>query len=424
MSKIINFFFNRKKIIKKIFLTLIVVFIYIIGTRIYIPVLTKDQYFLLIFKEKMSKSFVDMFNMNILGENSRSLCLLSLGIIPYITSSIIMQFAVKFLPFLKELNEQGERGKKKISLITRCLTIIFAIGQGLSLILRTGIINFKENKIVCLKIIFFLIVGVFICIWLADLVTSKGIGNGISLLIVIGISKELFNTFKNLLYVNNKFLSIYLKILICFLFLFLLILTVILCSAYLKIPIKYAYKKNIQDIEQNIPLKINTAGVLPIILANTIISIIPTISVFTKENSFFKKIEKIFFESRFNYLGIGFYIYLLLIIFFSFFSVFITINPNDVAEHLSKKDAFLENIKPGKQTVYKITGELLKISIIGTVFLTILAALPDLIGYFFNIQQYIRFSGTSFIIIVGVSIEYVENIMTKTNVKNFYNKLF
>lgn len=271
---------------------------------------------------------------------------------------------------------------------------------------------------------FFLIVGVFICIWLADLVTSKGIGNGISLLIVIGISKELFNTFKNLLYVNNKFLSIYLKILICFLFLFLLILTVILCSAYLKIPIKYAYKKNIQDIEQNIPLKINTAGVLPIILANTIISIIPTISVFTKENSFFKKIEKNFFESRFNYLGIGFYIYLLLIIFFSFFSVFITINPNDVAEHLSKKDAFLENIKPGKQTVYKITGELLKISIIGTVFLTILAALPDLIGYFFNIQQYIRFSGTSFIIIVGVSIEYVENIMTKTNVKNFYNKLF
>ncbi|WCA22302.1 preprotein translocase subunit SecY [Candidatus Phytoplasma oryzae] len=423
MNKIINFFFTKKKIIRKILVTLIVIFIYIIGTKIYVPTLTKEQYVLISFKDNFNKTLNNILNINILGENSRSLCLLSLGVIPYITASIIMQFAVKLIPFLKELGEQGEKGKKKIDLMTRFLTIILSIAQGISLILKTGIFYIKDNKQLTLKIIFFLIVGVFICIWLADLVTSKGIGNGISLLIVIGISKELFNTLKNLIYIDFRILSIYLKIFIVCLFLFLLIITVILCSAYLKIPIKYAYKRNIREIEQNIPLKINTAGVLPIILANTLISIIPTISIFFKEDSFFKKMEKVFFESRFNYLGIGFFIYLLLIVFFSFFSVFVTINPNDIAEHLSRKDAFLENVKPGKQTVYKLTHELLRVSILGTIFLTILSALPDLAGHLFNIQNYIKLGGTSFIIIVGVSMEYIENIMAKTDVKKFYNKL-
>jgi preprotein translocase subunit SecY len=423
MKKIINFFFNKKNTIKKIFFTLIVILIYIIGTRIYVPFLTQEQYNLLISKEKLSKSLKNIFNINILGESSRPLCLLSLGVIPYITSSIVIQFATKVLPFLKEWQEQGEKGKQKINLVTRCLTFLFAIGQGLSLILRTNIFNFQTNKQIIIQTLFFLLAGVFICIWLADIVTSRGLGNGISLLIVIGISKDFFNTIKNLLYIDSQTLSLINKIFIIFLFLILLILTVILCSTYLKIPIKYAYKKNINEIEQNIPLKINTAGVLPIILANTLISIIPTISIFTKENSLFRQFEKIFFESRFNYLGLGFFIYLLLICFFSFFSVFMTINPNDLSEHLSKQDAFLENVKPGSQTVYKITHELLNISIIGTFFLTLLAALPDIIGYYFNIQHYIKFGGTSLIIIVGVSMEFVSNITTKTNIKTLYNKL-
>ncbi|RAM57766.1 preprotein translocase subunit SecY [Candidatus Phytoplasma oryzae] len=420
MKKILNFFFSKKSIIRKIFFTLFVILIYIIGTRIYIPSLSREQYFSL----KIYQIFRDILKIDIFGENSRPLCLLSLGIMPYVTSSIIMQFAVKFIPFLKELEEQGEKGKQKINLMTRFLTILFALIQGFSVILRTKIFNIKEDKQIILKVLFFLIAGVFICIWLSDLATSRGLGNGVSLLIVIGISKEIFNTFKKIIYLDNNELSIYLKLFIVFLFLFLLILTVILCSAYLKIPIKYAYKNNIEKVEQNIPLKINTAGVLPIILANSVINVIYVISSFLKTDSFFRKIENIFFQSRFNYLGLGFFIYLLLIMFFSFFSVFITVNPNDIAENLSRKNAFLENTKPGKETVEKLTKELLRVVFIGTFFLTMLAALPDLMGHLFDIQKYIKLSGTSFIIIVGVSIEYVENIMTKTDIKTLYNELF
>nr|WAQ93409.1 SecY [16SrIV (Coconut lethal yellows group)] len=417
MKKIINFFLNKKDIIKKIFFTLFIIFVYVGGSNIYIPFLPVRKYELIISHQKLP------FLFGFLGEHFNTLCLLSLGVMPYITSSIFVQIMQKFFLPLKEWSEQGEKGKYKTSIFTRILTFFFAIAQSLALILNSKVFYPQDDWFLILQTLFFLIVGAFICIWLSDLITSKGIGNGVSLLLVLSISKEVFNLFKFLIKGDG---SMYIadRIIILFLFLLLLILTVILSSSYLNIPIHYTTKVNNDNkIERNIPIKVNVVGVLPIILANTLLNVIPIFSVFFNKDSFFNKFAKLFVESR-HYLGIGFFIYLLLIILFSFFTVFMIIQPNEIAESLSKQDAFLESVKPGKETVYKITYELFRVTIVGTILLTLLSASPDLIGYFFSIPKNFKFGGTSLLIIVGVVFDFIQRITSKTNIQQMYDKLF
>nr|BBA46855.1 protein translocase subunit SecY [Candidatus Phytoplasma noviguineense] len=415
MKKIINFFFNKKNIIKKFFFTLVIIFLYVLGTQIYIPFLSESKYEKLIFNKQITVLF------GFLGENFNTLCLLSLGIMPYITASIVMQFVRKIFVSIKEWEEQGEKGKYKINVATRILTLFFALTQGLALIINSKVFNFQTDEMFAIiQTLFFLVVGVFICIWLADLITAKGIGNGISLLIVVNISKEVFNTFQFLLFGQIVLLK---RLFILLLFIILLILTVILSSSYLKIPIYYASNKNNDKIERNIPIKVNTSGVLPIILASTLLNIFPIINIFFNKNNRIHQFTTFFIESRQN-LGLGFFIYLLLIALFACFSAFMTISPNEIAQHLSKQDAYLENIKPGPQTVYKITQEVFKVTVLGTIFLTLLAATPDIIGYFFEIQRNIKFGGTGLLIIVGVGVEFIQCINAKTNLKQMYDKLF
>ncbi|MDV3196392.1 MAG: preprotein translocase subunit SecY, partial [Candidatus Phytoplasma stylosanthis] len=379
MKKIISFLLDKKNIIKKIIFTLIIVFIYVIGREIPIPFLEKEYYQRINFFKNVKDD--DSFNLFSSFFNMNSLNIFVLGISPYITASIIVQFAQKVLPSLKEWFNQGEKGKYKINLVTRGLTFFFALGQGW-MILKQQTISFENNKSSIFISLYFLIVGTFICIWLSDLITSKGIGNGVSILIVVGISDKLFSTFKFLLNLDVKAISMSLimtKILILFLFLILLILTVFLTLGYLKIPINYAINKNNDRLDKYIPIKLNIAGILPIILAEVFLNITQYIKMF--EN---KKINNFisFFEKPRYDLGISFFLYLLLIILFSFFTSFITINPYDISEHLSKQNAYLKNIKPGFPTVKKITHEMFKIIFIGTIFLTLLSAAPDIINFF------------------------------------------
>jgi preprotein translocase subunit SecY len=204
---------------------------------------------------------------------------------------------------------------------------------------------------------------------------------------------------------------------------------VILSTAYLKVPITYATKQNNDKIKNHIPLKLNTSGILPVILANSLLQVFGTISLLLgPENGFSQWVNR-FQDSQSNYLGLGFFVYLLLILLFSVFSTFITINPADIAEHLSKQDAYLEGVKPGDETVYKITQKLFKVTVIGAFALTILAALPEFIKFFVwtndsdNTSQ-VQLGGTSLLIVVGVAVEVMQRIMTQTNVKKLYKKLF
>ncbi|MEZ0180056.1 SecY family transport protein ['Camptotheca acuminata' phytoplasma] len=436
MKNLIIFLSNKKNIIKKIFFTFFIIFIYVLGTNILIPFLSNDYY-------KYNADPVKYISENptkfILGKNNfsmdlffsfRSLNLFSLSIFPYITASIIVQFLQKLLPFFKEWEEQGEKGKSKINLTTRILTLFFAVAQGWPMLIINAKILDKGYYILTL---FFLVVGVFICIWLADLITSKGVGNGVSVLIVIGIVGKLFKTFKYLLgviikegYVHVTKEHLIPRMIVLFLFLVLLVLTIILYLGYLKIPINYATDKNDDTIDKYIPIKMNIFGIMPIILADTFLSLTNTIDIFFPKNDFIKMFQ----ESR-PQLGIAFFIYLLLILLFSFFSSFMSINPNSISEHLSKQNAYLKDTKPGVETVKTVTHKMFKVVFIGAIFLTLLAASPDIINFVLKQLGYkevadgIPFGGTSLLIVVGTTIECIQNMKEKnTNVKQTYNKFF
>ncbi|MDO7983407.1 MAG: preprotein translocase subunit SecY [Pigeon pea little leaf phytoplasma] len=420
MKILVNFIKDKKHIINKIFLTLFIIFIYVIGLNIHIPCIPLN---ILEFAQLKKLILRDLSIFN----SSMPIYFLSLGVMPYITASIIIQIASKIFSSLKEWHEQGSIGKYKINFITRLLTLIIAFGQGLASVMRSQLFDIAKQKILVLQVVFFLIVGSFICIWLSDLITNKGIGNGVSIFIVISISENLSKSFKSLL-LNDSFFSTSQKILVLLSFLILLILTIILCSSYLKIPISYATYKQNDKIQNHIPLKINTSGILPIILANTFINIFPTIGAFLSADNYFKKFTIQLQESQYYYLGLGFFVYLLLILLFSFFSVFIMLDPYEIANNLSKQDAYLDGVKPGQETVYKITKELFKVTLMGAFSLTILAALPDIINFILfsksNRLSTFNLGGTSLIIVVGVAIEIVQKITTSTNVNKLYNKLF
>ncbi|MDV3198125.1 MAG: preprotein translocase subunit SecY [Vigna little leaf phytoplasma] len=425
MMKFINYLMfqliAKKNIFKRFFFTLIIIFLYVIGTNIPIPCLTKEQ------QENISPIF-GIFSTN----SNYPLSLLSLGIIPYITSSIIMQFASKIFSFLKEWEEQGDKGKYKLNLTSRFLTLFLSCGYGIAMVSSSAgwfkLTSQKLSNIVILEVIFFLVVGVFICIWLADLITAKGIGNGVSILIAINISQEVFNTFSFLFNKENP-IAFLPKFLILCCFLLLLILTIILCSAYLKIPIfYYTSKSNDAKIDKNIPFKLNTTGVLPVILANSFMSIFNIVSQLSVEDGNFKKfVDRFLLISTRQNLGFSFFLYLSFILLFSVFSIFMVINPHAVSEHLSKQDAYIEGIKPGEDTTFKITSELFKVNLISSVLLTLIAAIPDLVSFcmsrLYNIPMP-KLGGTSLLIIVGVALECIQRMNVKTHLPSMYQNLF
>nr|UYM51500.1 translocation protein secY [Candidatus Phytoplasma vitis]UYM51503.1 translocation protein secY [Candidatus Phytoplasma vitis]UYM51506.1 translocation protein secY [Candidatus Phytoplasma vitis]UYM51509.1 translocation protein secY [Candidatus Phytoplasma vitis]UYM51512.1 translocation protein secY [Candidatus Phytoplasma vitis] len=413
MTRLINFLVDKKKTIKKIFFTLFIILVYVIGTRIYIPFLDKSYY-------SPSKLPPDLKFLESIFSSNPSLCILSLGVMPYVTASIVIQLSQKVFPFMKEWQEQGEKGKRKINIWTRILTILLSLGHGWTFIQIESPSLLSSNFI--FRTLFFLTVGVFISVWLADLITSKGLGNGISILIAIGMADKLYKTFEYLLFTNGSEIQ---RILILISYFILLILTIILSSAYLKIPINYAINRNNDKIDKYIPIKLNTSGILPIIFADAFLNLIKQISVFFPKNGTFSRYIDIFVRSR-SELGIYFFVYVLLIMLFSFFSSFMTINPKDVAEHLSKQNAYLKDVQPGLPTVKKIVREMFKITFLGSCFLTLLAATPDIINYLAGseISQKITFGGTSLLIIVGVALESIQDMKAKNNVQRIYNKFF
>uniref|UniRef100_A0AAU6W6D4 Protein translocase subunit SecY n=1 Tax=Virginia creeper phytoplasma TaxID=145578 RepID=A0AAU6W6D4_9MOLU len=412
MTRLINFLVDKKKTIKKIFFTLFIILIYVIGTRIYIPFLYKEYYSPP--KLPLSAKFWES-----LFSSNHSLCILSLGVMPYITASIVIQLSQKVFLFMKEWQEQGEKGKRKINILTRILTILLSLGHGWTFI---KIESPSLSPDLIFQTLFFLTVGVFISVWLADLITSKGLGNGISILIAVVMADKLYKTFEYLLFADGSEIE---RIWILISYFILLILTIILSSAYLKIPINYAINRNNDKIDKYIPIKLNTSGILPIIFADAFLNLIKQISLFFPKNGTFSRYISIFVRSR-SELGIYFFVYVLLIMLFSFFSSFMTINPKDVAEHLSKQNAYLKDIQPGLPTVKKIVREMFKITFLGSCFLTLLASAPDIINYLAGnaISKQITFGGTSLLIIVGVALESIQDMKEKNNVQKIYNKFF
>ncbi|CAP18548.1 Preprotein translocase subunit SecY [Candidatus Phytoplasma mali] len=414
MLKKIKLIFNSKLIFRFIF-TLFIIFIFILGRSIQIPFLNVQIQTIIQLLKGLTTSDKFLINFDLNNFN-----LLSLSIYPYITISIFIQLVQKFIPHLKEWREQGEVGKQKLNRLTRFLAILLAMFQSYLMINKYSGNKESGGEIFIgekLYISFFLATGTAIAIWLSDLITAKGVGNGTSILIMVGMSSGVITTFQKIFAFWNtdkiKFFAL------LFFLLFILISTIIVYLATLKIPIIYPNKKS--QVENYIPLKINVPGVLPIILTSTMQAFfmfcINNIPFFNQLKCKDKIIEFISISTN---LGIIFFV--CLIIFFSFLTAFLIVNTNDIAEHLSKQDAYIENCRPGKQTVEKISYDFFRITIIGVFFMIFLFVLPLLISKGFDFKEF-KIGGTGFLIIVGVSIETLQQISSTAN-KEDYAKIF
>lgn len=377
-----------------------------------------------------SGSFIAILN-NFSGQALERFSILALGISPYITASIAIQLLQMVIPSFKEWSEQGETGKRRLNQVTRYIAIGLAFVQGFALILGISvngsvfIPSIEASVISNFRYVFYIYMalviagGTAIAIFFADLITKKGIGNGTSILIVAGIVTSLPSMWTTLWNkyieapVNETFLNYIWFVLIILIYFGVLLGVVYIQAATRKIPVQYANRQGKSD--SNIPMKINSSGVIPVIFAQTILSIPLTIiglSGSTSSGGFVGWIQSIFGYQE----PIGFILYVLLIIVFSFFYAFLMVNPNKIAENLSKGNAYIPGVRPGEDTKDYVAKLLFKITVIGTTYLVILAIMPILTSIIFGFNateaSVITLGGTSLLIIVGVAVQTTEQLET------------
>nr|ADO33809.1 protein translocase [Candidatus Phytoplasma hispanicum] len=398
---------SNPKLIFQILFTLFILFLFKVGCDINLPLIPKNMEFLSLPGMPFSKT--------------KLWKLFGLGIYPYITASIVVQFLQKFLPLCREWKEQGQMGKRKLNLLTRVLAMLFVFGQTFSYLNYYNRIWFALPTVsipYCFLIALMAAAGCALLIWFADLINSKGIGNGTSILIMASMSDNLIDSLKEiyqnyLLNYNNKKIIIFAgvsSILLVF-----LILTVVVQTTYLKIPVHYARNQTHTRGKSYIPLKINTAGVMPLILASALLQPFNILAQAIGKEPF-QDVVKYFTNVKIINLALA--LQIVLIVLFSFFSTFMNVNPEDISEHLSKQDAYLAGLRPGEQTTNYLSSLLFKITILGTIFFVSLVTMPYLMDRFLGLKQ-MKLGGTSLLIIVSVAIETIQRIMATANKKEY-----
>lgn len=418
---------SNKKVMLRLLFTLGILLAVRVLSYITIPLFDTDQITRFI---NSSGSFIAILN-NFSGQALERFSILALGISPYITASIAIQLLQMVIPSFKEWSEQGETGKRRLNQVTRYIAIGLAFIQGFALILGISvngsvfIPSIEASVISNFRYVFYIYMalviagGTAIAIFFADLITKKGIGNGTSILIVAGIVTSLPSMWTTLWNkyieapVNDTFLNYVWFVLIILIYFGVLLGVVYIQAATRKIPVQYANRQGKSD--SNIPMKINSSGVIPVIFAQTILSIPLTIiglSGSTSSGGFVGWIKSIFGYQE----PIGFILYVLLIIVFSFFYAFLMVNPNKIAENLSKGNAYIPGVRPGEDTKDYVAKLLFKITVIGTTYLVILAIMPILTSIIFGFNateaSVITLGGTSLLIIVGVAVQTTEQLET------------
>ena len=394
---------TNKDLRQRILFTLGALMIFVIGTSIRVP--GTDEI-------TSNLGFLEL--MNAMGGGSlKNFSIFALGVMPYITASIIMQLLqLDIIPYFSELAKEGPVGRQKINQITRYMGIIFAFIEGFAF----SFVFFRASSALDhLYIATILTAGTAFTLWLGDQITQKGIGNGMSLIIMAGIIKELPTmfvlAFQGL--ILNSQLASWLGILLFVLFVivyFLIIIGVIwVQEADRKIPIQYANKSTSAYGNQQsyMPIKINSAGVVPVIFASSFLMIPATIAQFTKNTGFINFCN--------NYLSyntpVGFLIYVFLIFFFGYFYTFIQIKPEELAKNLQQNGGFIPAVRPGKETEDYVSKVLSRLTVVGSIFLIIIAGLPILFTALVNLSDKVSGSsqvtigGTGLLIVVGVALE-------------------
>ncbi len=397
----------------RIFFTLFILSVYRFGTFVPLPGIDPDQ--LQIMMEGNQKGLLGMFNVFAGGAVSR-MAIFALGIMPYISSSIIVQLLTGVSDYFKNLKSQGETGRQKITQITRYGTVLLATvqGYGLAVGLESSA-NLVINPGVYFKIttVTTIVAGTMFLMWLGEQITQRGIGNGISLIIFSGIVAEIPRALVTTFELGRTGAISTMMIILIFILLVVTIMFIVFMERALrKILINYPKRQMGNKIyggdSSHLPLKINSAGVIPAIFASALLLLPVTFSNFNaSQNDTFQTIISFFSQGQPLYM----LLYASGIIFFTFFYTSITFNPNETAENLRKYGGFIPGIRPGESTALYIDNILTKLTTIGALYLTLVCLMPEFLIANYPIPFYL--GGTSILIVVVVAIDTVTQIQTR-----------
>ncbi|MFC6039080.1 preprotein translocase subunit SecY [Paenisporosarcina macmurdoensis] len=428
MFQTISNFMRVRDIRNKIIFTLLMLIVFRIGT--FIPVPNVDAQVLQATDQFSLIGFLNTFGGGALANFS----ILAMGIMPYITASIIVQLLqMDVVPKFTEWAKQGEVGRRKLAQFTRYFTIVLAFIQAMamsygfnrmydgSLIKADGISTYIVIAIV-------LTGGTAFLLWLSEQITAKGVGNGISIIIFAGIVAAIPGA-ANQIYAqqldgagDDLFIRIGIMVLLVLAIIAVTVGVIYVQQALRKIPIQYAKRVAGRGAtggqQTHLPLKVNAAGVIPVIFAVAFIITPQTLSTFFGQNNVTDFIQNTFDYSK----PVGMLIYVALIIAFTYFYAFIQVNPENVADNLKKQGAYIPGIRPGKNTQDYLTTVLYRLTFVGAIFLALVAIMPILFINFAGLPASAQIGGTSLLIVVGVALETMKQLeaqLVKRHYKGF-----
>ena len=407
--------FNIPELKKRLLFTAGLLVVYRLGAHIPTPgvdVAALGSYF-----AQNQGTLFGLYDMFVGGAFERA-TVFALGIMPYISASIIIQLFGAVIPYFEKLRKEGQEGQKKITQLTRYGTVLLAVIQAIGIAIFLQNLNRQGLSAPVVPnpgmgFLFLTVVtltsGTIFVMWLGEQITERGIGNGISLIITVGIVAGYPNDILNTLraWMAGQF-NIFQLIILGLVMLAVIVLVVLMTLGVRKIPVQYAKRvvgrKMYGGQTTHIPLRVNTAGVMPIIFAQSIIAFPATLASLFPGNEIMQTVQVVFSPGTPIYVGI----YGLMIIFFTYFYTAIVLNPVDLADNMRKYGGFIPGIRPGKKTAEYIDRILTRITLPGAIFLAFVAILPDIMIAQFRVPFY--FGGTGLLIVVGVMLDTLSQI--------------
>ena len=434
MFKTLRDAFRIKEVRRRILYVVLMLVVIRLGSQIPVPGVNTDFFNSFLNNGTDAFSFLNAFT----GGGFTNFSIFALSITPYITSSIIIQLLTIAIPKLEEMQRDGAEGRKKINKITRYLTVGLALFESLAMAIGFGNqLILEVNAVNIIVVAVSLTAGSAFLMWVGEQINDKGIGNGISMVLLINIlsrvPQDMITLYQNFVAGRTIAKAALAWVIIAAIILALIFMVLVLNGAEIRIPVQYSKKmvgrKLVGGQSSHIPLKVNTAGVIPIIFASSIMSLPGIIVTFTGKTpgGWGGKIINMFSSSNwFNpqdwLSSLGLILYVVLVIFFAYFYTSITFNPIEVADNMKKQGGFIPGIRPGKATVDYLNSVLKYVIFIGAAGLTIVAVIPFFFNGMFSAQ--VSFGGTSLIIIVSVILEtmkQMESMMLVRNYKGFLN---
>ena len=401
MFKKVKQFFSpeNKDLRKKVWFTFAMLFIFKLGTALVVPGVDAN----------LNVGFLEL--LNVLGGGAmENFSIFALGVTPYITASIVMQLLqMDIIPYFADLAKQGQTGRNKINQITRVLGIVLAFVQGymfsFAFIQDGTVTEYLEVSLV-------LTAGTSLLLWIGDQITKKGLGNGTSMIIMAGIlasTPYMFTqAFEGLVTVEAGTMGVVKFVLFILLYLIIVLGVLFVQLAERRIPIQYANKSDnvFSNKKTYMPFKLNSAGVVPVIFASALISAPALIAQFSKNEDWMIFVNK--------YLSLtsitGFLLFVLFIVAFSFFYTFIVIKPKEMAENLQKSGGYIPGIRPGEETIKYVSKVLIRLTVVGSIFLAVIAGLPYVFSMVSDLPSTVSIGGTGLLIVVGVILEIYKQL--------------